>query len=101
MTMTVYSPMGMLGYGFPERSLRHAMTYAPDVIAVDAGSTDPGPYYLGTGTSFTSRAMVRRDLALLLDAARTADIPLIIGSAGGAGGAGAPGSSAASASAPG
>ena len=85
MSMTIYSPMGMLGYGFPVQSLRNAMSHRPEVIAVDAGSTDPGPYYLGSGTSFTSRRMVKRDLALLLAAARQAKIPLIIGSAGGAG----------------
>jgi hypothetical protein len=77
----------MLGYGFPETSLEAAVQQRPDVFAMDAGSTDPGPYYLGTGKSFTSRAMVKRDLGLLLPAARRLGVPLLIGSAGGAGGA--------------
>ena len=83
----VYAPEGMLGYGFPEPSLQAALAWGPDLIAVEAGSTDPGPYYLGAGVSFTSRVMVKRDLGLLLVAARERQIPLVIGSAGGAGGA--------------
>lgn len=86
MSLRVYAPLGMLGYGFPEASLRAALDQRPNVFAMDAGSTDPGPYYLGSGRSYTSREMVRRDLSLLLPAARRLGVPLIIGSAGGAGG---------------
>jgi hypothetical protein len=82
---TILSPTAILGYGFPEDSFQRGLECAPDLIAVDAGSTDPGPYYLGSGKSFTDRNAVRRDLALLLQAAVNADIPLVIGSAGGAG----------------
>ncbi len=57
-----------------------------DAIAADAGSTDPGPYYLGAGVAHVSREAVRRDLGLLLLGARTKRIPLIVGSAGTAGG---------------
>lgn len=85
MSTRVYAPLGMLGYGFPERSLRAAMDMAPHALAVDAGSVDPGPYYLGAGVSFTNEVMVHRDLSLLLPAALEAGVPLIIGSAGGAG----------------
>ena len=85
--LRIYAPIGLLGYGFPEGSLRAAMALEPNLVAADAGSTDPGPYYLGSGRSFTSRAMVKRDLGLLLAAARERNIPLVIGSAGGAGGA--------------
>ncbi|MBI3964521.1 MAG: acyclic terpene utilization AtuA family protein [Chloroflexi bacterium] len=84
--MTVYAPMGCLGYGFPEHSLQAAMAQRPALMAVDAGSTDPGPYYLGKGMSYTARDMVKRDLSLLLPAARAAGIPFLIGTAGGAGG---------------
>ena len=84
--MTVYAPEGMLGYGFPATSLEEAMKHEPQVIAVDAGSTDPGPYYLGAGTAFVSREMVKRDLSLILPAARKQGVPFIVGSAGGAGG---------------
>ncbi|EFF0613064.1 3-methylaspartate ammonia-lyase, partial [Escherichia coli] len=42
----VLSPTAILGYGFPEESFRKAMAESPDLIAVDAGSSDPGPHYL-------------------------------------------------------
>jgi Acyclic terpene utilisation family protein AtuA len=86
-TSRIYAPLGMLGYGFPESSLEAALEWGPDLIAVDAGSTDPGPYYLGAGVSYTSRAMVKRDLGLLLVPAVKRGIPLVVGSAGGAGAA--------------
>ena len=82
----VLAPTAILGYGFPVLSLREGMRLSPHVIAVDAGSTDPGPYYLGAGEAFTDRAAVKRDLRLLVEAARSARIPLLIGSAGGSGG---------------
>jgi hypothetical protein len=55
-------------------------------MGMDAGSMDPGPYYLGAGVSFTKRLMNKRDLSLVLPAARELNVPLIIGSCGGAGG---------------
>ena len=82
----VCSASGILGYGFPEDSLKRAMEMKPDMIGCDAGSVDPGPYYLGSGTAFVARSGAKRDMALLLKAAVGAGIPLVIGSAGGAGG---------------
>lgn len=76
----------MLGYGFPVHSLQAAVEQKPDVIAVDAGSTDPGAYYLGSGNSFTSRTMVKRDLGLIVEAGTELGVPVIVGSAGGGGG---------------
>ena len=81
----VLSPTAILGYGFPEESFRRGMEKRPDLIGVDAGSTDPGPYYLGSGKSFTSRAAVKRDLGFMLAGALEAGIPCVIGSAGGSG----------------
>lgn len=81
----VLSPTAILGYGFPEESFREGMRRQPDVIACDAGSTDPGPYYLGAGISFTDRNAVKRDLSLMLPAAIEAGIPVLIGTAGGSG----------------
>lgn len=81
----ILSPTAILGYGFPEASWRAGLERDPHVIAVDAGSTDPGPYYLGAGKSFTDREAVARDLRLMLAGARELGIPVIIGSAGGAG----------------
>lgn len=82
----VLAGTGFLGTGFAESSLQAAMAQGPDVIGVDAGSTDPGPFYLGAGAAMVSRAATMRDLRLLLRAARAADIPLLVGSAGTGGG---------------
>ena len=76
---------GMLGYGFPPESLARAVDAGVDLIAVDAGSTDPGPYYLGSGRLFGARSMIIRDLFMLIDAQEATGAPIIIGSAGGAG----------------
>jgi len=82
----VLSPTAILGYGFPLESFEEGMRRNPDVISVDAGSTDPGPYYLGAGKSFTDRGAVKRDLEIMIKAALSANIPVLIGTAGGSGG---------------
>lgn len=87
MSFRILSPTAILGYGFPLASFKRGMAYKPDLIAVDAGSVDPGPYYLGSGKSFTDRAAVKRDLEIMLGAAVDNDTPLVVGSAGGAGAA--------------
>ena len=84
--MTILAPCGMLGYGIPERSMIEGMKRKPDVIGADAGSTDPGPHYLGIGKAFTNRVAFKRDLAMVLEAAKTENVPVLIGSAGGGGG---------------
>ena len=61
------------------------MTRQPHFVGADMGSIDPGPYYLATGEMAAPTAMVRRDLALVLEATLKAGVPLIIGSAGTAG----------------
>ena len=43
--ITVLTPTGTLGYGFDSDALNRGMQLQPQVIAVDAGSTDPGPAY--------------------------------------------------------
>lgn len=85
MKTTILSPCGILGYGFPEASLRRALAEGPDAIVVDAGSTDAGPHKLGAGTAIVSRMAAKKDLAALMQAARAHRIPLLIGSAGGSG----------------
>ncbi len=85
--MHFVSVCGMLGYGFPQESLRLSVEGPVDFLGADNGSTDPGPYYLGAGTSFLKPTQVRRDLELALLAARSRNVPLVIGSAGGSGAA--------------
>ena len=53
------------------------------MIAADAGSSDPGPYYLGSGHAFVGDEMTKRDLLLLVSGIDAG--VLIIGSVGGAG----------------
>ena len=84
--LRILSPTAILGYGFPMESFIEGMKRDPHVIGVDAGSTDPGPYYLGAGVSFTDRNAVKRDLDIMLPAAIEKHIPLIVGTAGGSGG---------------
>ena len=85
--LKILSPTAILGYGFPMKSWEEGLKREPDCIAVDAGSTDPGPYYLGAGVSFTDRNAVKRDLAIMIPAGIERGIPVIIGSAGGCGAA--------------
>lgn len=73
---------GMLGSGFKEESLRQGLAWGPDFIGCDSGSTDFGPYYLGSGESNFSKSALSRDLRLILLGARSNRIPAIIGSAG-------------------
>lgn len=82
----ILSTTAILGYGFPLKSFEEGMKRKPHLIAVDAGSTDPGPYYLGAGVSFTDRGAVKRDLEIMLCAAMEHNVPVVIGSAGGSGG---------------
>ena len=77
----ILSATGILGSGFREETLQRAMALKPDFIGADSGSTDPGPYYLGSGETLFSNSAYKRDLRLILLAARAAKIPAVIGSA--------------------
>ena len=81
----VLSPTAILGYGFPEESFFRGLERKPDLIAVDAGSTDPGPHYLGSGKSFTDRIGVKRDLRYMITEGVKRNIPVVVGTAGGCG----------------
>jgi hypothetical protein len=85
--LRILSASGQLGYGIPEQSLRAGLERRPDFIGCDMGSVDPGPAYLGSGGMATSPAITRRDLALVLKAARSLDVPLLLGTAGTSGAA--------------
>src|SRR3546814_19596970 len=81
----VLAPTGALGSGFLESSLAAAIDLCPHVIGCDAGTTDGGPYYLGSGETAFPRRAVKRDLRLMLLGARKLGVPLLIGSFGTAG----------------
>ena len=83
--MKIVALCGLLGYGYNTESLDKAFEEKVDYVGVDAGSTDPGPYYLGSGQSFTDRGAVKRDLSYALPKALSHKAPFIIGTAGGSG----------------
>jgi hypothetical protein len=83
--LRVLAVNGMLGYGYELKSLEAGIAARPDIMGCDAGSTDPGPYYLGTGKSLVRPDQIYRDLKPALVAAVKNKIPFIIGSAGFAG----------------
>ena len=83
--LRILSPSGIVCYGCPEESFLAGVALKPDLIACDGGSTDPGPYYLGSGIPFTNATAVKRDMTLMLKAACELGIPLVVGTAGGCG----------------
>ncbi|MCK8485410.1 DUF1446 domain-containing protein [Aliiroseovarius sp. S2029] len=78
----VLIPSGALGLGYDRDALARGIAEKPDIIAIDGGSTDSGPHYLGTGTSKYSRGSTRAEWAELMAARAEADVPLVIGTAG-------------------
>jgi len=75
---------GQLGTGFKAHTLAAAAVGA-DFIGCDAGSSDPGPYYLGSGQTQSSEQAVARDLELMISEGLKRGIPVLVGSAGTAG----------------
>ena len=78
----VLVPAGALGLGWDADALEAGLARRPDLIAIDGGSTDSGPAYLGRGVSKYSRAQTKAEWGTLIDAAHRAGCPLIIGTAG-------------------
>jgi len=83
--MKILSASGQLGYGIPEEALRRGVAEHPDVIGADMGSIDPGPFCLGSGELVVGGEGLRRDIRLVLEAAKATGAPLLMGSAGTAG----------------
>lgn len=79
------SVSSILGYGFPESSMKAGLAREPHYIGVDGGSTDPGAYYLGSGECLNSRKAMKRDLRLMLLGGVPRKIPIVIGTCDGAG----------------
>lgn len=78
----VLVPCGALGAGVRPDEVEAGLAAGAHAIALDAGSTDSGPAYLGTGKSKYSRSAIKRDLSILMDATARAGIPLLVGSCG-------------------
>ena len=75
-------PSGALGLGYDADALARGVAAKPDLIAIDGGSTDSGPSYLGRGVSKYSRAGTEAEWKGLIAARAEADCPLVIGTAG-------------------
>ena len=84
--LRIYSPSGIVGYGYKDESFQRAMDTNPHLIACDGGSTDPGPNYMGMGKAFVGRDAAKRDLKNMLIAGFDRQIPVIVGTSGGSGG---------------
>lgn len=82
MSIKVLIPSGALGLGFSQEALKRGLAEKPDIIAIDGGSTDSGPYYLGSGTSKYSRQRTKAEWAMLMEARAQIGVPLLIGTAG-------------------
>ncbi|APC90865.1 MULTISPECIES: DUF4387 family protein [Francisella] len=85
MTYRILSVCAGLGYGFDQKSIENASKLKLDIVASDAGSMDPGPYYLGKGAPYFKKAVLKRDFSLMLDVALKQKCPLLLGSCGLAG----------------
>ena len=85
-SVKVYVPVGSLGVGIFPEEVEVAMAKRPDVMAMDAGSTDSGAAYLAKGISKNNRGAVKADLLLLMGAQHKHNIPILIGTCGQAGG---------------
>lgn len=75
-------PQGALGAGVSADEMERALADGAQAIAVDAGSTDSGPFYLGRGVSKVSREAVKHDLAILMSAGAKYRVPILVGSCG-------------------
>jgi len=82
MTTRVLVPSGVLGLGFDRKALERGVAMSPDIICIDGGSTDSGPFSLGAGQSKYSRAATKSEWRALMQARAQAGVPLVIGTAG-------------------
>ncbi len=75
-------PSGALGLDYNKEALARGVAMKPDLIAIDGGSTDSGPSYLGRGVSKYARSSTKVEWKGLIKAAHDAKCPLVIGTAG-------------------
>lgn len=78
----VFIPYGAVGLNCSDEAFEAGLQMKPDIISSDAGSTDSGPYYLGSGHGKYSYGDMKRDLKRMVLGADRLGIPMTIGSAG-------------------
>jgi len=82
MPTRILIPSGVLCLGFDRDALARGVAAKPDLIAIDGGSTDSGPFSLGTGTSKYARSGTKSEWRELMLARAEAGVPLVIGTSG-------------------
>ncbi|RUS59428.1 acyclic terpene utilization AtuA family protein [Pseudorhodobacter sp. E13] len=82
MPTRVLIPSGVLCLGFDREALARGVAMKPDLIAIDGGSTDSGPWSLGAGQSKYARSVTKSEWRELMLARAEAGVPLVIGTAG-------------------
>ena len=65
------APSGSMGSGYNLEAFERGLAANPHFIGQDAGTTDTGPYYHGDDKPFLPLSAYRRDLEVMLDAARS------------------------------
>ncbi|KIW87115.1 uncharacterized protein Z519_12226 [Cladophialophora bantiana CBS 173.52] len=82
----IFAPTAILGYGYNVVEFWHTIIEdAPETIIADGGSTDPGPYMLGTGKTLCTNASTTREITPFLEACANYKTKVLISSAGAAG----------------
>ncbi len=83
----IMSPTSCMGLvGIDEEAYKGSFRYGLDAIAADAGSLDPGPYYLGSGSPHVPRFQRKNDCRIMMEGLSIKKTPMVMGSAGGSGG---------------
>jgi len=73
-----------VGIGFSYTSFQAGLESKPDLVGCDAGSSDGGPFLLGSRRS-KGGLTIERDLEIMVEGALRKEVPLVIGSCGGTG----------------
>ena len=81
--LRILCPNGHMGFA-PTRtgSFERGLSFGPDMVCCDSGSSDCGPVPLGSDTCASPLAWQTHDLESMLLGARRLSIPMVIGSAG-------------------
>ena len=82
MSTKILVPSGVLGLGFDQEALKLGLERRPDIICIDGGSTDSGPFYLGTGSTKYSSKICKLEWKTLMKAREQIGVPLVIGTCG-------------------
>ncbi|KAL2837820.1 hypothetical protein BJX68DRAFT_259460 [Aspergillus pseudodeflectus] len=84
--LKLFTPTPMLGYGYDiDEFWRVVEAERPSAMIIDGGSTDPGPFMLGSGKPLCSKESYVRDLGPILEACAKYKTKFLLSTACGAG----------------